>query len=215
MATTRTKAVVALGLLDLTRQAAHAWNAHEQARRDRSKLGADLVSDARRLVVEARDHVPELPELRWGVPPWRRRTTLADRARTWAPTAAVVALASVAVIVAARIVARRQPHDPDAVTTDSKVVGAVVAGSEAIDAAVTKTVESGSAVAAGTAAGVAAGSAAVKQAAVKETKDQLDTRVVAPAKHKVKVYGSLGLGAITLYVVLVAAATVGLIALLS
>jgi hypothetical protein len=212
MATTRTKAVVALGLLDLARQAAHAWNAREQAHRNRTALGAGFAADTRRVVADARDRAPEL---RWGMPPWRRQPTVADRARTWGPVGLVIALATAAVVIAARLVARQQPHDADATTTDSKVVGAVRAGSEAIDAAVTKVVDGGSAAATGTAATVAAGSAAAKQAAVKQAKDQLDERVVAPVKRKAMLYGSLGVAGITVYVVLIAAATYGIIALLS
>jgi hypothetical protein len=213
MATTRTKAVVALGLLDLARQAAHAWSAREDARRRRLDVRAGVRADARRIVDGTRDRLPDHFAL--GIPPWRNDPTFADRARTWGPVAIIVALASAAVVFAARLVARQQPHDPDATTTDSKVVGAVRAGSAAIDAAVTKTVEHGSAVATGTAATVAAGSAAVKQAAVKEAKDQLDVHVLQPAKRKAVLYGSLGVVGITIYVVLIAAATYGLIALLS
>lgn len=213
MATTRTKAVVALGLLDLARQAAHAWSAREQARRNRLDLGAGIAADARRVAAGTRDRLPDHFVL--GVPPWRNDPTLKDRARAWGPIAVIITLASAAVVIASRIVARQQPDDPDAVTTDSKVVGAVRAGSTAIDSAVTKVANGGTAVAATTAAGVAAGSAAVKQAAVKEAKDQVDTRVVQPVKKKAMLYGSLGVVGITVYVVLIAAATYGLIALLS
>lgn len=202
MATTRTKAVVALGLLDLARQAAHAWSAREVARRNRFDARAAVRGDTRRVIEGARRRLPD--HLAVGIPPWRSDPTLATRARTWGPVALVVALASALVVLAARIVARRQPDDPDATTTDSKVIGAVRAGSAAIDAAVTKTVETGSAAATGTAATVAAGSAAVKQAAAKEAKDQLDVRVVQPAKHKAMLYGSLGIAGLTAWVVLVA-----------
>ena len=202
MATSRTKAVVALGILDLARQAAHAWSAREDARRDRAALGTGIRRDARRLASGARDRLPA--RLEFGLPPWRRTPTLRERARTWTPVAVIVALASVAVVVASRVVARRQPGDADAATTDSKVVGAVRAGSKAIDRGVEQVVDDASVATVGTAAGVAAGSAAVKQAAVAKAKDELDERVVSPVKRKAITYGTLGFAGLTAWVVIVA-----------
>ena len=205
MATTKTKAVVALGMLDLARQVATAYSAKQQAQRDRLGFGSGLREDVVRLARDTRDRLPEPPALQWGLPPWHRRPTMTDHVRTWAPIAAIVTLASAAVIVAAHVVARRSPKDPDAVVTDSRVVGAVRAGSRAIDAGVTRVVEGGSSVAVGSAAAVAAGSSAIRTAAVERAREELDHRVIEPAKKKAITIGVAGVLALTLYVVVIAA----------
>lgn len=107
MATTKTKAVVALGVLDIVRQSAHAWAATRQAERDRAHIGAGLRADARRLARDAREHLPA--RLEWGMPPWRRQPTLGERMREWAPLAVVMALSTAVVILAARSIARTSP----------------------------------------------------------------------------------------------------------
>jgi hypothetical protein len=208
MASTRTKAVVALGLLDLARQVARAWSAREQAHRNRTVTGASVKRDARRILESARDTAREHA-------PWHHEPTLRERARAWGPVALVISLASVAVVIASRMVARRQPHDVDAQTTDSKVVGAVRAGGAAIDSAVTKVVDNGSVAAVGAAAGVAAGSAAVRQAVAAEVKDQVDERVITPARQKAIRYGSLGLAGLTAWVVVVAVVVYLVLALIT
>lgn len=204
MAAAKTKAVVALGLLDIARQVAHAWSAKREAERERLGFGAGVRADARQLARDARDRLPD--RLEWGMPPWRREPTFGERVREWAPLAVVMALSTAAVILAARTIARTQPDGgPDAMATDSRMVGAVRAGSKAIDAGVGKVVEGSATAAVGTASAVAAGSAAIKQAAVKRAKDEVDERIVQPAKAKGIRYGSVALLGLTAYVVVVAA----------
>lgn len=172
MPNSKTKVAVALGLLDIARQVTHAWAARRTAEQQRLGFGQGLREDARQVARGAREHMP------WGHTP-----TVAERARTWGPVAAVVALSSAAVIVVAHLISRRDPQlRPETVATDSRVKGAIVAGSHAIDA----------------------GSTAVRQAAVQRAKVELDHRVMQPARHKALVYGSLGVLGLTVYVIIVA-----------
>lgn len=208
---TKTKAVAGLAVLDIARQVATAWSAKQQAEQERIGFGHGLREDARQVLRETADRFPTLPsrsDLQWGFPPIRRRPTFADRLRTWAPIVAVVFASTGAVIAAARLVARRADERaelaPDEVAATPPVVGAVRAGSQAIDAGVSKLVDGGTGVAAGTASAIAAGSSAVRTAAVDRTKVEIDQRVVAPAKRKAVLYGSIGAVALTAYVVLIA-----------
>lgn len=214
MAAAKTKAVVGLALLDITRQVVTAWSAKREAERERIGFGKGLRSDARQLARDARGKLPD--HVAWSMPPWRNEPSFADRVRTWLPVAVVIAITSAVVVFVSRHVAHEDmERDPDAVTTDSRVVGAVRAGSKAIDAGTEKVVGGASVATVGGASALAAGGAAVQQATVKAAKDQLDERVVQPARRKAVLYGSLGVVGLTVYVVLVAAATYGLIALLS
>jgi hypothetical protein len=199
---TKTKAVAGLAILDIARQIVTAWSAKRQAEREAFGFGHGLREDTRRALGRARDRAPEL---HWGMPPWRQPPTLADRIRTWGPVAIVIAASTAAVIVAARYVARQQPEaEPDETATDSKVVGAVRAGSRAIDAGVSKVVEGSNGAAVGTASAIAAGSSAVRHATVDRAKVEIDHRVVRPAKRKAVLYGSLGVAGLTAYVILIA-----------
>lgn len=202
---TRTKAVAALGLLDIARQAATAWSAKQQAEQQRIGFGHGLREDARQLVRDAREHVPSPPQLQWGMPPWRRRPTAMDRLRSWGPVAIVILASTTAVLVAARYVARRDPElEPDRAATDFMVVGAIRAGSQAINSGTQKLVDGGSSAAAGTASAIAAGSSAIRSATVQRAKVEVDQRVVRPAKRKAVLYGSLGVAGLTAYVIVIA-----------
>ena len=163
MASTKTKAVVALGALDIARQLAKAFAARQEAEREAMGFGAGFRHDAAQLAHGMRERLPD--HLAWGVPPWRKEPTARERMLEWAPIAAVIAASAAAVVVSARWVAR---HEPDATTdsmlADSRVLGAVRAGSQAIDAGVTKLAEGGKGVAVGGASAIAAGSSAVKTA---------------------------------------------------
>lgn len=204
---TKTKAVAALGALDIVRQVATAWSARERAERERIGFGGGVRQDVRRLASEARQRAPDLSqwEFERGWPPVHRRP--AARVRTWAPIAVIVGLASVAIIVVAHLVARRdEDRTIEDTVTDSRVVGAVRAGSNAIDSGVAKVVDGGSAVATGAASATAAGSTAIKAATIKRAKVEVDERVVEPAKRKAITFGTIGLVALTAYVVVLAAA---------
>ena len=204
----KTKAVAGLAMLDIARQVATAWSAKHQAEQQRIGFGHGLREDARQGLRDTREHLPTLPsrsDLQWAFPPIRRRPTFSDRLRTWGPVGAVVLVSTAAVLVGARIVARREAErDPEEVAAAPPVVGAVRAGSQAIDAGVAKLVEGGSGVAVGAASAIAAGSSAVKTAAVDRTKVELDQRVVAPAKKKAVLYGSIGAVGLTVYVIIIA-----------
>ena len=202
---TKTKAVAGLAVLDIVRQVATAWSAKHQAEQQRIGFGHGLREDARQVLRDAREHVPSRSQLQWGFPPIRRRPTLADRIRTWGPVGVVVVASTAAVIVAARTIARRDAdREPDEVATATPVVGAVRAGSQAIDAGVSKLVDGGSSVAAGTASAIAASSSAVRTATVDRAKVEVDHRVVRPAKRKAVLYGSVGAVGLTAYVILIA-----------
>lgn len=202
---TKTKAVAGLAMLDIVRQVATAWSAKHQAEQQRVGFGNGLREDARHVLRDARDHVPSRSQLQWGFPPVRRRPSFADRMRTWGPVGVVAVASTAAVLVAARAVARRDVQgEPDQIATAPPVVGAVRAGSQAIDAGVSKIVEGGSNVAAGTASAIAAGSSAVRSATVDRAKAEVDHRVVRPAKRKAILYGSIGAVGLTLYVILIA-----------
>lgn len=208
MANTKTKAVVALGVLDIVRQVATAWSARQQAERDRIGFGAGLKQDVASVARDTRDRVSDhMPDrLVWGMPPWRREPTTAERLRAWWPVAVIVAASSIALVLTARFVARHEPNaDADELAADSRIVGAIRSGSEAIDSGVTKVVEGGSAAAVGTASAVAAGSSAVKSAVVDRVKHEVDDRVVTPAKRKGIRIGILALLGLTAYVVVIAA----------
>lgn len=214
MAAPKTKAIAGLAILDIARQAMHAWSAKREAERERIGFGKGIREDALQLARDARGHLPE--RLEWGLPPWRSEPTLADRARTWLPVAVVVAVMSAIVVLVSRHVAHEDADAPvDEVTTDSRVLGAVRAGSRSIDAGVDKVVGESSVAAVGGASALGAASGAVHQATVKRAKDEVNTRVVRPAKRKAIIYGSLGMVGLTVYVVLVAAATYAVIATLS
>jgi hypothetical protein len=206
VAATKTKAIMALGLLDIARQATQAWSAKQQAERDRIGFGKGLREDTRQVLRDARGRVPTAPRVEWGMPPrLYRPPSLTDRLRAWGPIGLVVLASTAAVMYAAHVIAKRdQDLDPEQAATDSRMVGAVRAGSNAIDAGMAKVVEGGSAAAIGTASAVAAGSTAVRQATVKRAKVELDQRVVRPAKHKAIVYGSLGVVGLTVYVIIIA-----------
>lgn len=204
----RTKAVAALGALDITRQLVTAWTARREAERDRLAFGQGLRTDARHALHGARvhargvrNHVADLPWV-----PLHREPTASERLRAWAPIAAVVVASTASVVVAARYVAR---HDAsladDEVVTNSKVVGAVRASSQAIDAGVSKVADGGTGVAVGTASAIAAGSSAVQHAVVDRAKEEVDERVVQPAKQKAITFGAIGIAALTAYVVVIAA----------
>ncbi len=205
---TKTKAVAGLAVLDIARQVATAWSAKHQAEQQRIGFGHGLREDARQVLRETRDHFPTLPsrdQLQWEFPPVKRQPTFADRARTWGPVGLVIAASTAAIIFAARVIARREAErDPEEIAATTPVVGAVRAGSQAIDAGVTKLVEGGSGVAVGTASAIAAGSSAVRTATVDRTKVELDQRVVRPAKRKAVLYGSVGAVGLTMYVILIA-----------
>jgi hypothetical protein len=203
----RTKVVASLAVLDLARQVASAWAARERARREQVGFGAGLRADTRRLAQDARHHVSD--ELsRWeverGWPPIHRRARASDRARAWVPVAAIVVLGGVAVAVVAHVLVGREEHGEVDPEHDGRVAGAVRASAHAIDAGVSKVVEGGSGAAAGTAAAIAAGSSAVRAATVERARSELDARVVAPARRKAIVYGSLGVVALTVYVIVIA-----------
>lgn len=212
---TKTKAIAALGALDIVRQVATAWSARERAQRERVRFGQGIRHDVRRLANEARERTPDLSgwEIERGWPPIQRRSTAATRVRTWGPVAVVVGIASAAIILAAHLVARRdEDRTVPGSMTDSRVIGAVRAGSNAVDASVAKVVEGGAALATGTAAATAAGSTAIRAAAVKRARTEVDERVVEPAKRKAITFGALGFAALTAYVVVLAAAVQLLIA---
>lgn len=200
---TKTKAVAALAALDVVRQLATAWAAHEKAEQSRAGFGEGLGRDVRRLAAQTRDRLDFSDwELERGWPPVHRRS----HARTWVPVTVIAIAAAAGVAVTAHMVARR---DEDLESTeaarDSRVVGAVRAGSKAIDAGMMKVVDGGSSAATGTAAAVAAGSSATRSATVDRAKAELDEHVVAPARRKAIVYGSLGFAALTVYVIVIAA----------
>lgn len=202
---TRTKAVAGLAALDIARQVATAWSARHQAERERLGFGRGLREDARQVLRDAREHVPSRGQLHWGFPPVRRQPTLAEHMRTWGPVGVVVFASTVAVVIAARVIARRDvERSREAGATATPVVGAVRAGSQAIDAGVTKLVEGGSGAAVGTASAIAAGSSAVRSAAFDRAKVEVDHRVVRPAKRKAIAYGAVGAVGLTLYVILIA-----------
>ncbi len=202
---TKTKAVAGLAMLDIVRQVATAWSAKHQAEQQRIGFGHGLREDARQVLRDARDHVPSRSQLQWGFPPVRRQPTFADRMRTWGPVAVVVVASTAAVIIAARAIARRDAErEPDQLATATPVLGAVRAGSSAIDAGVAKVVEGGSNVATGTASAIAAGSSAVRTATVNRAKVEVDHRVVRPARRKAVLYGSIGAVGLTAYVILIA-----------
>lgn len=204
---TKTKAVAGIAALDIVRQVATAWSAREQARRDEVGFGQGIRRDVRRLADDARDHASNLGrwDFTWGLPPIRRHPTAADRARTWGPVVAVILASTAALLAAAHIVSRRDDErDPEDVATDSRVVSAVRAGSNAIDAGVAKVVEGGTGAAVGTASAVAAGSTAIRAATVERAKAELDERVIRPARKKAVGYGSLGVVALTVYIIVIA-----------
>jgi hypothetical protein len=205
---TKTKAVAGLAVLDIARQVATAWSAKHQAEQQRIGFGHGLREDARQVLRETADRFPTLPsrdQLQWGFPPIRRRPTFADRMRAWGPIGLVILASTAAVVVAARVIARRESErDPEEVAAAPPVVGAVRAGSQAIDAGVAKLVEGGSGVATGTASAIAAGSSAVRTATVDRAKVEIDHRVVTPAKRKAVLYGSIGAVGLTMYVILIA-----------
>ncbi len=205
---TKTKAVAGLAALDIVRQLATAWAAREKAERARTGFGEGLTHDARQLARDAREHLPDLSrwELERGWPPIHHRSSAAARVRSWWPIAAIIAVASAAVVAVAHVIASRadDPTEPTANATDSRMVGAVRAGSKAIDAGVMKVVDGGSSAATGTAAAVAAGSSAIRTATVDRAKVELEERVVEPAKKKAIVYGAVGFTALTLYVIVIA-----------
>lgn len=202
---TRTKAVAGLAMLDIVRQAATAWSAKHQAEQQRIGFGHGLRDDARQVLRDAREHVPSRDQFQWGFPPIRRRPSFADRLRTWGPVGVVVIASTAAVILAARAISRREAElEPDEVATTTPVVGAVRAGSRAIDAGVAKVVEGGSNAAVGSAGAIAAGSSAVRTAAVDRARVEVDQRVVQPARRKAVLYGSIGAVGLTIYVILIA-----------
>lgn len=215
---TKTKAVAALGALDIVRQVATAWSARERAEQERAGFGEGVRQDMRRLASEARQRTPDMShwELERGWPPVRRRPAASARIRTWAPIAVVVAVASAAIILAAYLVSRRdEDRTIEDAVTDTRVAGAVRAGSTAIDSGVAKVVDGGGALAAGAASATAAGSTAIKAAAVNRTKAEVEERVVEPAKRKAMTFGAIGLAALTAYVVVLAAAVQLLVAALT
>jgi hypothetical protein len=198
----KTKAVAGLAMLDIARQVATAWSAKHQAQQQRIGFGHGLREDVRSVLRDAKDHAPEL---HWSMPPWRREPTFGEKLRTWSPVAVVVLASTAAVIVAARVIARRDAErSPEETVTDSKVVGAVRAGSQAIDAGVTKVVNGSTGAAAGTASAIAAGSSAVRSATVERARVEVDQRVVQPAKRKAVLYGTMGAVGLTAYVILIA-----------
>ncbi|MCW2956026.1 MAG: hypothetical protein JWO69_895 [Thermoleophilia bacterium] len=200
----KTRIAVGLGLLDIVRQASHAWSARQEAERERAAWGTGLRTDAARFAHDLRGRLHEHP---LDMLPWRdSRPTMGDRLRAYVPIVAIVFAATAAVVVTARWVAR-QEHDieSDELATDSRVISAVRVGSQAIDAGVEKVVEGSKAGVVGAASTVAAGSSAVKQVAVHGAKEQLDERVVAPVKKKAIRYGVLGVLGLTIYVIVIAA----------
>jgi hypothetical protein len=214
----KTKIVVGLGLLDIARRVVTAWSAKQQAERERIGFGAGLRSDLVALARDARERAQDrLPDhFEWSLPPWRREPTFADRLRTWGPIGLVVLFASAGVIFAARWVVEHTPDtDEEEAMTDSKVVGAIRAGSEAIDAGVTKTVEGSAGVAVGAASAMAAGSTALKAAVVDRAKDEVDERVVAPAKKKAIKLGVFAILGLTAYVIVIATAVQLIVAALT
>ncbi|MEO6867342.1 MAG: hypothetical protein ABI200_04915 [Gaiellales bacterium] len=216
MASSKTKVVTTLALMDIARQVAQGWSAREQARQQRIGFGEGLRQDARQLARDARERLPSPSDFEWGMPPWHRKPTAADRVRTWAPVAVVAVAATGAVIVAAHVIARGdREFKPDEASSDSRMVGAIRAGSKAIDSGVTKVVEGGTAAAVGTASAVAAGSSAIRTAAVDTAKDAVQEKVVAPAKKKAITWSALGIVGLTVYVVLIATAVQLLIEWLS
>ncbi|MCW2925523.1 MAG: hypothetical protein JWM98_2927 [Thermoleophilia bacterium] len=212
-ASTKTKAMFALGALDIARQVTKAWSAKQEAERDKLGFGkglredvSQLADNTRRLARDTRDRLPDGFDWR-SMPPWHRQPTRAERMKTWAPVAVVIALTSAVVVVVAHLIAREDDTlEPDKAVKDSRMTGAIKAGSEAIDAGVTKVVQGGSAAATGTASVLAAGSSAVKTATVQRAKVELDHRVVAPAKKKAVLYGTLGVIGLTVYVIIIAVA---------
>lgn len=206
MANTKTKAMVALGALDIARQLSRALSAKQEAERDRTGFGKGFRDDARQLARDARERLPDHVDWRT-LQPWRREPTRAERVRRWAPIAVVITLTSAAVVVVAHLIARDdRTIAPDKAVKDSRMTGAIKAGSSAIDAGVAKVVDGGSAAATGTASALAAGTSAVKSATVQRAKVELDERVVAPAKKKAVLFGSLGFIGLTLYVIVIAVA---------
>lgn len=196
MPSTKTKALIAVGLLDLARQATRGWAAQQQSRREESTYGWSRTALAR-----AHDYRPSL-----GIPPWHRKETFGTRMLHALPLAAIVFAASAAVAATARWVARHEPAAGiDDARRDSKLIGAVRAGSVAIDAGVTKVAEGGHGAAVGTASVVAAGTSAAQTAVVDKAKQQLDERVVQPVKQKAILYGSIAMLALTLYIMAIAA----------
>lgn len=203
---TKTKAVAGLAVLDIVRQVVTAWSAKHQAEQQRIGFGAGVREDARSVWRDARDYAREhMPEPRWGLPPWRREPTLGDKLRAWGPIGIVILASTATIIAAARYLARRdEARSPEDAATDSAVVGAVRAGSRAIDAGVTKVVEGGTGAAVGTASAIAAGSSAIRTATIDRARSEIDTRVVRPTRRKAIYYGSLGVVGLTAYVILVA-----------
>ncbi|MCW2973146.1 MAG: hypothetical protein JWN72_1419 [Thermoleophilia bacterium] len=202
MASTKTKAVVALGAIDIARQLAKAYSARQEAERDALGFGAGFRQDAAQLTHRLGDRLPD--HLQWGIPPWRTEPTVKDRALHWLPIAAVIAASAAAVVASARWVASHEPDaDSETMLANSRVVGAVTAGGKAIDAGVSRMAEGASGAAVGGASAIAAGSSAVKAAAITKAKDELDTKVVKPIKKKVVLYGALALVGLTVYLVLI------------
>ncbi|MBC7462550.1 MAG: hypothetical protein H7287_14430, partial [Thermoleophilia bacterium] len=179
-----------------------AFSARQEAERDALGFGAGFRQDAAQLTHRVGDKLPD--HLQWGIPPWRNEPTAKDRALHWLPIAAVIAASAAAVVASARWVAQHEPDaDSQTVLANSRVVGAVTSSGKAIDAGVTRMAAGASGVAVGGASAVAAGSSAVKAAAVTKAREELDTKVIKPAKQKVVLYGSLGLVGLTIYLVLI------------
>ncbi|MCW2950346.1 MAG: hypothetical protein JWN41_1359, partial [Thermoleophilia bacterium] len=230
MASMKTKAVVALGALDIARQLAKAFAARQEAERDAARfgagsigslgsrfgaglgarfsdifsggLGAEIRDDAQRLTHHVRDRLPD--EFVWGMPPWRSKPEPHVRLLRWLPIIGAIVASAAAVAISARRISR---HDADldapAIATDSRLVGAVQAGGRAVDAGVTKLVDGGSGMAIGGATAIAAGTSAAKTAAVTAAKHQVDERIVKPAKRKAILFGTLAFVGVTIYLVLI------------
>lgn len=180
MATARTRLVVALGMFNLVRQLVTLWAAQERRRlrHDSPQVRIGRVE----LTLPRIERVPEPRE----------------RLRGLMPVALVLALVGV-LVAAARHVARRHPT-PDA-DEERIVTSAVRASSRAIDAGVDKVIEGGNALAVGTASSIAASTAVARQAAVERVRGELDEQVVQPARHKALAYASIGVAALTVYVI--------------
>jgi hypothetical protein len=201
---TKTKALAGLAALDLARQVATAWAARERARDAGSRR---LRGDVARLARDVRRELPEVPrwQLERGWPPITRRSTTADAVRSWAPVGLLVVASVAGVVATARVIARREPEGDAAIADAPPVAAAVRSGAQAIDAGVQKVAEGGSSLASGTAGVVAAGSSAVRSATIDQAKNELDERVVQPAKRRAVTIGAVGIAALTAYVIIVAA----------
>jgi hypothetical protein len=202
MASTKTKAVVALGALDIARQLAKGFAARQEAERDALGFGAGLREDTKRLTHDVRDRLPD--HFRWGVPPWRSEPTPRERAMQWLPLAAVAAASAAALVASARWVTRHEPDAAsDSVLANSRVVGAVQAGSHAIDAGAAKVAAGSRGIAVGGASAIAATTSVAATAVTAKAKGELRERVVKPVTKQVVLYGSLGLLGLTIYLVLI------------